>query len=399
MDPFATSHFSHQDLLRDLKAQDARNRASTAVLLSRIAEVDDRRLYRDEGYPSMYEYLVGELHYSDGMAYRRLNAARTARRFPAIFVALMEGRVHLRAVLMLAPHLTSGNADDLLAAATHKTRVELEQILARRFPRPDLVERLVAIAPPAGTSGPSAPSPAAQLTPEQAAAAGPGPDTHEHLGPRPAPQAELAPDRVDAAIPDQDGRGEQVPPMPAVARQLTPEQAAPVAPRPRVMALSAQRFGLQVTIEQGTYEKLQRARELLGHRLPAGEIAAVLDRALDALIAALEKDRFAATSRPWAGGPHSSTNPRHIPAEVKRTVRERDGGQCTFVSERGQRCTARARLEFDHIEPIARGGKSTVENLHLVCSAHNQLLAERTFGAGFMHEKREAVRHAAAARA
>jgi Holliday junction resolvasome RuvABC DNA-binding subunit len=46
-------------------------------------------------------------------------------------------------------------------------------------------------------------------------------------------------------------------------------------------------------------------------------------------------------------------------------------------------------LEFDHIEPVARGGKATVGTMRLRCRAHNQHEAERLFGAGFMNRKRE----------
>src|SRR6185436_11209599 len=48
-------------------------------------------------------------------------------------------------------------------------------------------------------------------------------------------------------------------------------------------------------------------------------------------------------------------------------------------------------------EPVARGGKATIGNLRLRCHAHNQYEAERTFGAGFMKQKREAARSAATA--
>ncbi len=51
--------------------------------------------------------------------------------------------------------------------------------------------------------------------------------------------------------------------------------------------------------------------------------------------------------------------------------------------------SVRDGLEFDHIVPVARGGESTEDNLRLRCRAHNQLEAERTFGAGFMRRKRE----------
>jgi hypothetical protein len=69
-------------------------------------------------------------------------------------------------------------------------------------------------------------------------------------------------------------------------------------------------------------------------------------------------------------------------------VWERDGGQCTFVSANGTRCHARGFLEFDHIDPVARGGTPVIQNLRLRCRTHNQYEAERAFGADFMNHKR-----------
>jgi 5-methylcytosine-specific restriction endonuclease McrA len=77
---------------------------------------------------------------------------------------------------------------------------------------------------------------------------------------------------------------------------------------------------------------------------------------------------------------------------VKCEVWERDGGQCTFVSETGQRCPSRRLLEFDHAEPVAHGGAAMVDNLRLRCRAHNAHEADRTFGAEFMKHKREGAR-------
>ena len=102
------------------------------------------------------------------------------------------------------------------------------------------------------------------------------------------------------------------------------------------------------------------------------------------------KRKFAATGRP--GHSRGSANPRHVPAAVKRAVCERDQERCTFVSESGKRCDERRFLQYDHAEPIARGGKSTVENVRLRCRAHNQYEAERAFGAEFMSDKRAEAR-------
>jgi hypothetical protein len=161
--------------------------------------------------------------------------------------------------------------------------------------------------------------------------------------------------------------------------------------------LSPQRYTLLLTIDQETHDDLRRAQELLGHQAPSGDIAAVFGRALKALIGQLEKTKFAATKRPHRS-PRPTTNPRHIPAEVKRAVWERDQGRCTFVSDTGRRCPARTRLEFDHAEPVARGGRATVAGIRLRCRAHNQYGAERTFGVEFIQRKREETPCAAEAR-
>ena len=92
--------------------------------------------------------------------------------------------------------------------------------------------------------------------------------------------------------------------------------------------MAPERYALQLTIGKSTHDKLRYAQALLSHQIPAGEVAEVLDRALDALIGQLERRKFAATTRPRARQRRSTANPRYIPAEVKRAVWERDGGRC-----------------------------------------------------------------------
>ena len=338
---YALSHLSDAVLLRDLAALLARDRITTAALLAHLAEVDARRLYLPAAYPSMYAYCVGELRLSEDAAYKRIQAARAARAFPALFAAVADGRLHLAAVCLLAPHLTRENAGELLATAAGKGKGEIEAWLARRFPRSELLP-LVQALPPA------APRPEGQLAPGQVDPALP---SQSSAPAAPRPDTQLAPGQVESSV---------------------PRRIEMADPRPRVTPLAPQRFALQLTIGQATHDKLRYAQALLGHQLPSGEIAQVLDRALDALIAQLERRRFAATSRPRRGPRRPSANPRHVPAAIKRAVWERDGGRCTFTSAAGQRCAARTRLEFDHVEPVARGGRATVAGIRLRCRAHNQ---------------------------
>src|SRR5436309_870722 len=335
VNPYALSHLSDGALLRGLSALVARERTTTATLLAHLAEVDARRLYLPAAYPSMYAYCVQELRLSEDAAYKRIQAARAARQFPVLFAALADGRLHLSAVVMLAPHLTEETADALLSAAAHKSKFEIEQLVAERFPRPELPARVEAISAPTASPVPE------QLVP----------------GPVEAP-AQHAPGRVEVS-----------------------------SQRPRVTALSAERFGLQLTMSQSTHDKLRHAQELLSHQIPSGDVAEILDRALDALIERLEKRKCARARRPRPSK-RSSNNPRHIPAHVRRAVWDRDGGRYTFVSKAGRRCPARTRLEFDHVDEVARGGRASDAGIRLRCRAHNQFGAELTFGAEFMRHKR-----------
>jgi 5-methylcytosine-specific restriction endonuclease McrA len=153
---------------------------------------------------------------------------------------------------------------------------------------------------------------------------------------------------------------------------------------------------LQVTVDQETQDLLCYAQSLLGHAVPSGDVAKVLKRALELAVEVLEQQKFAKCTRTRPRRSHA--NGRYVPAEIRRTIWQRDGGQCTFVSEKGKRCEARDRLEFDHMDPVARGGQTTADRMRLRCRAHNQYTAECTFGAGFMDEKREEARRVGTAR-
>src|SRR5437667_6976743 len=132
MRTYVLTHLSDAVLLRDLKSVVAQERGATATVLAHIAEVDARRLYLPAGFPSMYEYCLRELRWSEQAAMKRIRAARTARQFPAIFEAVAEGRLHLSAVVLLTPHLTPDNAAELVAAAADHTKAEIEEMLAAR---------------------------------------------------------------------------------------------------------------------------------------------------------------------------------------------------------------------------------------------------------------------------
>ena len=92
----------------------------------------------------MHAYCVHKLHLSEDSAYKRITAARVARQFPIVFQALAEGRLHLAAVGLLSPYLKPCNSADLLEAASHKSKSEIEELLAQRFPPSEILPLVTA---------------------------------------------------------------------------------------------------------------------------------------------------------------------------------------------------------------------------------------------------------------
>ncbi len=67
---------------------------------------------------------------------------------------------------------------------------------------------------------------------------------------------------------------------------------------------------------------------------------------------------------------------RYIPGSVRERLLKRADYQCEYRGPGGVRCTARTRLEIDHIDPMGKGGSHGEENLRVLCRGHNLLAAE-----------------------
>ena len=115
--------------------------------------------------------------------------------------------------------------------------------------------------------------------------------------------------------------------------------------------------------------------------------ANIFDRALTVLLAELERRKTAATDRGRVAR-RVNRHSRHIPAAVKRTVWQRDGGRCACKGRQG-RCTETGFLEYHHVVPFADGGESSAENLELRCRSHNAYEADQWCGSVEMPLLRE----------
>ena len=330
------SHLTDTELVAAMKGLVGREREAAAQLVAHLAEMDTRDVHLRLGYGSLYLYCRDALRLSEWEAYNRIEVARTARRFPTIFDMLADGSLNLTAIRLLTTHLTPGNHAEVLQSAHGKTKSEVQEIVARLSPRPDVPSSVRRLPTPRAAS---------------LSTAEPPPLLGEPAAPLSAPL------------------------VPASSAATGPSTVPPAAVTP----LSHDRYKLQVTIGGETLEKLRLAKDMLAHAVPSGDDAAVLDRAVTALLGELARKKFAHTSRPR---PSRGRKPgaRCPSAEVKRAVWLRDLGRCAFVAASGHRCNERRFVEFHHVDPYALGGEASVDGIQLRCRRHNDYEGRLYFG-------------------
>ena len=323
----------------------------TAELIEHLAELDQRQLHLDLGFPSLFAYCVQSLGLCEATAGRRIAVARVCSKYPEALARVATGELHVSALCLLKQYLNQENAAELFELCTRRSARQVELLLSARFPKPDVrdaIRRLPAPAQPAATQ--------ATLNVESASSGTlPRMNTQQNAARAPQP-----------------------------AQPLTPPP-----PAPRLEPLSPDRFAVRFTADAEFRDALERVRGLAAHRLPSGDLLTLLKNGLQAYERELEKQRFAVGTKPRrarcsvagrATAPDSASTRPRVPAAVVREVYQRDEKQCTFVSKDGRRCCARKFLELDHVQPWAFGGEDTSRNLRLRCRAHNQRYARQCFG-------------------
>jgi 5-methylcytosine-specific restriction endonuclease McrA len=307
---------SNEALLSNLRSLIGQGRLLLARLLVYLGEVEERRLDAQSSCSSLFEFCMNELAMSEDEAWRRVTVARLAKRFPVVLDMLERGEIHLTAILMLREYLTEENHEALLHEAAGKTKSQVRELIAARYPRPNVsarIQELLRDAPPAAS-----------------------------------------------------------------------QKSGHVEP------LSPERYEVRFTAPATCKKKLERTMDLMRHTNPRGDLAVIVERALDLLIHHLERRRLGRTKRPTRTM-RRNTRRGYVTRAVRREVFARDGERCTFLDETGRRCSSGAFLELDHVIPRARGGVDDASNIRIRCRRHNGLTAERDFGREHI-EKRKAER-------
>ena len=346
---------SNRELLKNTRNLTAKERGATVAVVAHLAEVESRKLHLAEGCESLYAYCTQVLRYSEYAAYGRMKAARLSRKFPVILEYLADGRLHLAGLLVLAPHLDAENCRELLESAVHRSKREIEALVAKRVPvkAPRMVVRALGVVSGAPGSG--------EGSGRGSLAVG-GPEGEKLKAPT---VAGVSVSEAGEGGSETAARGYGAS---CAALQLPPGEAPGNVLTTQPSAL----FRIHFTADQETVELLQKAQDLLAKSRPAATPEDIMKLALQKMVAELEKAKAEIGRKPKkspASGGYS--NSRHIPAQVKRAVWSRDKACCAFLAPSGKRCGGTRYLEYHHVVPYAHGGPATVENIQLRCRAHN----------------------------
>ncbi len=283
--------------------------AATLVLLEYLLEIDTRRLYAVKAYHSLFEYCTKELGYSEPAAAERVNAVRLMRKVPDVKLHLEDGRLNLT------------------TAAQIQRFIKTEEKVS-----------------------------AAKVSPEV--------------------QVEI----ITACL----GQSKR-----EVERTLLEMQSEPASllTRERVRTVSATHSEIKFAVGDETLRKITALKELMGDI----SLESIFDQGLELLILKGQKKQgrteSATTTQPAesqekaaynaalplvAAEMNHSSFSRFIPVGFKRFIFQRSKGQCEFVDTKtNRRCESRYRLQIDHIQPLALGGKTESANLRHLCQSHN----------------------------
>ncbi|MEK2646179.1 HNH endonuclease [Bdellovibrio sp. BCCA] len=313
-----------QDLLQQTELLVQKERTTTLAVLQCLGEIEIRRLFVDLGFSSMYEMCIKHYKYSEGQTQRRLSAARLLKELPEIESKIQSGNLNITTLAKVQTFVRAEKqAQHVLSKEEKLQLLEGLQNKSTREAEKELVRQ-----------------------------------SHQ-------PEFLLGKFNISETSLNES----------AVKNSATSE--------------SFVKF--EALLDQENQKLLQEFKELFAHELSDTSSLSVLQLLLKKTLkekkqklglVSVQKHNARLPSAPKVAPLRSA-----ISIHVKRAVWRRAQGCCEHVdSNSKQRCLSKYALQTDHIKPVALGGDNSIQNLALLCRAHNSRRAVKTFGVVGMND-------------
>jgi HNH endonuclease len=313
---------SDKDLLTQTDLLAYEHRKNSVLLLRHLREVEVRRLFVDLGFTSMHKYCLKQLKFSEGETQRRLTAARLLRELPEIEQKIETGTLNVTNLSKIQSFLRAEKA--AAHPFTKAQKLELISELEEKSTR-EVEKELVSL-------------------------------SHQ----------------------------------PALLAEKFQGARASV-----LLGEESQKF--ETTLSQEHQDLLAEFRNLYAHELKDSGNGSVLVFLLQKAIQYKKKKLgLLDKAKPQNAAPLPSAEKvnanklpvtalisrqrKYLSVHLKKHLWQRAQACCEYRDAKSQkRCDSKIALEIDHVLPLALGGSDKLQNLRLLCRAHNSRRAVRTF--------------------
>ena len=153
-------------------------------------------------------------------------------------------------------------------------------------------------------------------------------------------------------------------PLKHVERILAEVRPEPKKPKRTLTRLPGKRVRIVLEFSDSEFQEISNAQKTLSSSVPSMK--------LEHLFLYLVRKKQQNQTKSSSPKPKTSTPPKSITPKIRKKLLAQSKHQCQFVSPQGLRCSATTHLDIDHILPKSKGGSNHIQNLRVLCAAHNR---------------------------
>lgn len=326
-------NLTNDQLLSSTRIAVSDERRAALAVLEHLQVIQDRKIYLERGFPSLFEFCTKELGYSNGAAQRRIQAMRLMKEVPEVQEKIQSGQISISSAAQIQSFLQLEKKEDhaytktekleLLATCEGKSSRDVEKELARR--NPEVVRR----------------------------------------------------DSIRAV--DEDNMRLTITVSDDLWRKIERLRALRSHTKAHLKTEELLAWLVELGLDKADpVRKAERAQKRSKHR--DSFASSERDDRADFDSLPTSEVRVRQTGLPRAESVLSSKSPRarrertrYINAEVTHRLSQSQKGGCSYVDPRtGRRCGSPYFLQRDHIEPYSEGGSNDAANLRWYCGPHNR---------------------------